>query len=190
MVIEMNKKKVIIIIGILVAIVIILRVLTFKTTTKRLENYLIDNGFVKEDNMYSKKLTDDSLDEYYDYKSEEIDSFSETLYFDTNSFQLIKMSFDYSDNVELYFNPTYNYTNDNLTYNYEINMNSTSVMIEGSYNSSENIVTCDIVSSKNINLNFDKENICGKVEFDVREFYDDAGNVIKDKKLLDEMKKK
>ena len=154
MVIEMNKKKVIIIIGILVAIVIILRVLTFKTTTKRLENYLIDNGFVKEDNMYSKKLTDDSLDEYYDYKSEGIDSFSETLYFDSNSF------------------------------------NSTSVMIEGSYNSSDNIVTCDIVSSKNINLNFDKENICGKVEFDVREFYDDAGNVIKDKKLLDEMKKK
>ena len=90
-------------------IVIIFRVLTIETTTKRLENYLIDNGFVKEDNVYLKKLTDDSLDEYYDYKSEGIDSFSETLYFDTNSFQLIKMSFDYSDNVELYFNPTYSF---------------------------------------------------------------------------------
>lgn len=159
------------------------RLLVVKTPSEELADYLINRNFVKKDGVYVKQISDVSLEEYYEYKDEGIEVDSETLYFDVNSFQLIDMSFDYSSNVELYFNPTYNYTNGNLIYNYEINMDNTNVMIEGSYSSNDDFV-CDIINTRNINLNGNKNDICEKVKFDVVNFYDYALGLIKDKKLL------
>ena len=190
---EMISKKKKLIILIIIIIVIILGVIWFFTRESfddKLRNYLLDNDFVLEDDLYTKQISDISLDEYYEQIDYGNDATYEVLYFDIYNYQLLETNMDYYDGVAMILSSIYDFKDDTLIYTSEVGLNGVNVIFDGSYDGNRKKMTCNVSSSK-INLSSGDENIiCDIIDNNIEDFYDEATNLITDDELIEGMKEK
>ncbi len=188
----MNKKLKIclIIVGIIIAI-IILKVLTTKPLEQRLAKYLTNIDFVQDEGsaLYYKQTSKLSRDEYLAKISAREQAHYEALYFNTASYDLTEDELDYQDDIEISFNPTYNYQNQKITYTYRINVNNTNALIEGTYDQKSEIFTCEPTFAFNIEIDQSINDICDSIKLEVEDFQDTATTLITNYRLLEEMQK-
>ena len=190
---EMISKKKKLIILIIIIIVILLGVMWFltrETFDDKLRNYLLDNDFVLEDDLYTKQISDISLDEYYEQIDYGNDATYEVLYFDIYNYQLLETNMDYYDGVAMILSSIYDFKDDTLIYTSEVGLNGVNVIFDGSYDGNRKKMTCNVSSSK-INLSSGDENIiCDIIDNNIEDFYDEATNLITDDELIEGMKEK
>ena len=131
----MNKKKIIIITStIALLLIIILFINLSKNPQKEIIKYLKSIEFVNKDttNLYTKQISNNTLEQHNNNIKNNIASEYEALYFNTDTYELTKNKTAYKDEITKDFTPTYNYTNNNLNYIYRINYNNTIVIMESS----------------------------------------------------------
>ena len=169
--IKVNKKKIKIII-ILIIIIIIMLLIISKITNKKdsknvVKNYIEKKGFsqVEKSNIYSKIISNTTLDEYFENTENNIATEYQVLYFNLSDYKLSKTYMEYKDNVYRYYTPTYDYKTNTIEYEYEISIEDGYINLTGSYNVKSKKITCNIGNSKNINTNSEnlKEAICNKI---------------------------
>lgn len=189
----MNKK--IKIWGLVLVILFVLSsVLSFINEKKNfhdvLVSYIKNIGFVQEENssLYFKSVSDVSKDEFDSMVTNKTDALYEGLYFNIDSYKLTGDKLEYSDGVMTSFNPTYDYVNDILDYDYRINIEDTSVIIEGVYNEKNNDFTCDATYYKLIDIDNAINDICSKLKFDVERFRYDSMSLITRHDILEKIK--
>ena len=190
---EMVYKKKELIILIIIIIVIVLGVMWFftrETFDDRLRNYLLDNDFVLEDDLYTKQISDINLDEYYEQIDYGNDATYEVLYFDIYNYQLLETDMDYYDGVSMILSSIYDFKDNSLIYTSEVSLDGVTVIFDGSYDGDKKKLVCD-VSSSDVNLSSDDKNtICDGINTNVEDFYKGATNLIDDDELVKGMKEK
>lgn len=188
----MNKKvKIGILILIIVIIILIFNLSTRKTTQEKIINYITNIGFIQDSgsSLYAKKISELSLEEYNNKINQNVEANYEILYFNVDSYQLTKDEMSYSNNIHKSFNPTYDYTNNTLEYQYRINLNNTNVIIEGKYNSETQEFICTPLFSYQIDIDSAIDEICNKVKYDVEKFQYEAVTLITNANLIENIKK-
>lgn len=180
----MKRKIIIFVVLLLIIIGGTIYIFSRNSTTKELENYLINNDFKKEDGLYAKQVSELNLDEYRDQSSYGNDSSYKIMYFDIDNYQLLETNIIYDDELEMIFSPVYDFKTKKLTYINEISINGINVIFKGNYDKIDDNFVCN-VSSTEVDLSIsDKSIICDKIKSDVEDFYVEARNLIKDRKLL------
>ena len=185
-----KKKLIILIIVIIVILLGVMWFLTRETFDDKLRNYRLDNDFVLEDDLYTKQISDISLDEYYEQIDYGNDATYEVLYFDIYNYQLLETNMDYYDGMSMVLSSIYDFKDDTLIYTSEVGLNGVNVIFDGSYDGNRKKMTCNVSSSK-INLSSGDENIiCDIIDNNIEDFYDEATNLITDDELIEGMKEK
>lgn len=191
----MNKKhiKIIINIGIFIILLVAFKLITQKTTTSKVKEYITKKGFnqVEKTNIYSKEISEITIDEYFKNADDNIESKYQTLYFDLNNYQLSKTQMEYRNNIYSYFTPTYNYKNNSFNFEYEITFKDGYINFYGEYDIENKDFICDIKNYKNMNAqsSSNQEIICNKILYDMKSFSIEALELIDNSKLINEMKK-
>ena len=173
----MNNKKIIIVAICLIIILIIVKLTTSSSTENTLKNYLKEQEFTneKESNLYSKQLSNTSIEEYENDIINKKDSKYEVIYFDIKNYQLIKNEMIYEDEIQTIFIPTYDFNKNLLTYTYRFVYNNTNVIFEGEYNLKTNKYTCENIYTYEFNFQTEKdEPICNKIKYDVEDFKEEV----------------
>lgn len=185
-----NKRKVII--GIIVAFLIILTINigTNSTPPPTIESYLKSKSFTVEkgSSLYMKQITEISKEGFNIKKNNKQNAIYEIYIFNVDKKQLTKNKLTYENEIFETFIPTYDYTNQQLTYTHRIVYNNTAIMFEGKYNLKNSKFTCENAYKHNFNIKETKDTICKKIQYDVEDFKKEALNLIKDKKLLKSLK--
>lgn len=191
--IEMNKKTIIISISIvlllLIMILLIPKMLKKEPQTQIIK-YITNLKFTNSDNsyLYSKQVSEDNLDEYTKKVENNINSEYEILYFNINTYQLTKDEMTYDDGINKNFTPTYDYTNNDLTYTYRVNYDDINILIEGKYNIRTKEFICTPTFSYGIDIENSQEAICNKVKFDIETFEYETKTIIENHKIIDYIK--
>lgn len=188
------KKKIIIItlafIAILLTTVLILNLK--KDTKTQITNYLSNIGFDKYGNsfLYIKQTSENNLEDYNKDIEQNIETEYEVLYFNVDTFELTKDKMTYNDGITKNFTPTFNYSNDNLTYTYRIKYNNSNIIMEGTYYIETKYFTCKPAFSHQMDIEKTKKAICNKIELEMKIFEYEINTLIENPKLLNNMKEK
>lgn len=139
-------KKSIIILGIILSIIIVLVVIKSvskpnESDSDYLTNYLKENNYTKNEEEYTKVVTDDDeindVTDISDYDSQIASKKSvemTTLNLDPKTFTFKKENRTYSEDVEKIYNGVIELKEDNIIkFEYMINIYTTQIMVEGSY---------------------------------------------------------
>ena len=196
--IKVNKKKIKIII-ILIIIIIIMLLIIPKITNKKdsknvVKNYIEKKGFsqVEKSNIYSKIISNTTLDEYFENTENNIATEYQVLYFNLSNYKLSKTYMEYKDNVYRYYTPTYDYKTNTIEYEYEISIEDGYINLTGSYNVKSKKITCNIGNSKNINTNSEnlKEAICNKILYNTKDFGIEALELMSNSTVINKLQSK
>ena len=196
--IKVNKKKIKIII-ILIIIIIIMLLIIPKITNKKdsknvVKNYIEKKGFsqVEKSNIYSKIISNTTLDEYFENTENNIATEYQVLYFNLSNYKLSKTYMEYKDNVYRYYTPTYDYKTNTIEYEYEISIEDGYINLTGSYNVKSKKITCNIGNSKNINTNSEnlKETICNKILYNTKDFGIEALELMSNSTVINKLQSK
>lgn len=194
MLLVMNDKlkKILIVVLVIVGFIVLLRLLSYKSPQEKIDKYITGKGFSKESNstLYYKKISKLSREEFNSDRDSGIDSEYEMLYFNIDTYQLLKDKLSYSSEIDSSFNPTYDYTNNKLTYDYRVVMNETNIIIKGDYNMETEEFTCERVFASQVDMKSVQETLCNKIKYDVEEFKYEALTLIDNSRILNVMKKK
>lgn len=183
-------------IGITVLVILVVVVVGAKLVDNKKNNqdilikYIEKIGFEqeKDSSLYFKnnsKITKEEFDKLVD---EGIDATYEGFYFNTSSYKLTSDKLEYADEVYTEFNPTYDYTNNTLDYDYRVTIGDTWIFIEGIYDEDNDSFTCNDTYYNGIDIDSSIEAICDKVKYDVEEFRYDALTLITRYDILEGMK--
>lgn len=188
----MNKKKKITIVIILSSIlVLILAIFMISNSNydKKIERYITKVGFENNSNtyLYSKRTSMTNYEKYQKDIEEGKDTEYEVMYFNTSTYQLIEDKTTYSNNITKNLTSTYDYTNDDLSYIYRINLSNTNIIIEGTYKNDN--FTCEPTFFYQVDIENSLKTICKKVEFEIKSFDDKATTLFDNSKLVEYMKK-
>lgn len=187
----MNKKKkiVIIILSIILVLILAIFIIINSNYDKKIEKYITKLGFENNNNtyLYSKQISIYNYEEYKKNIEEGIDTEYEVMYLNTSTYELTHDKTTYSNNITKNLTSTYDYTNDDLSYTYRINLSNTNVIIEGSYKNDN--FTCEPTFFYQVDIENSMETICEKVEFEIKNFYDEANTLFDNSKMLEYMKK-
>lgn len=186
-----KRSKILVIILIVFIILVLLRFIMREDKTDKVGNYLINKGFVKEEDstLYHKQISDISSEEYQNKVDNKENATYEMLYFNTGNYHFIKDKRSYEDDIEKEFNPTYDYHNETLTYVYRIYIYNTNVIVEGSYNPKTEDFICNSTFASDIDIDRAEGDICASVKYDAQDFYDEVLMLITSSEILNEMKK-
>ena len=196
--IKVNKKKIKIII-ILIIIIIIMLLIISKITNKKdsknvVKNYIEKKGFsqVEKSNIYSKIISNTTLDEYFENTENNIATEYQVLYFNLSDYKLSKTYMEYKDNVYRYYTPTYDYKTNTIEYEYEISIEDGYINLTGNYNVKSKKITCNIGNSKNINTNSEnlKETICNKILYNTKDFGIEALELMSNSTVINKLQSK
>lgn len=191
-------KKSIIILSIVIVITIILTMISNmkkdENNEKKLEKYLEKSGYVlneqesvdfktgekQKSRIYSKLLSKNNLDSYLDDYSNEKNSEYSELFYDIDGNSLVKVVMKYDDEVETVFKAEKKLDKDVVTYNYEISMLSSSVMLKGKYEVGDtafdpNNLTCDVSYTVRMDEE-EKDTYCNISKFELLSFLEDINN--------------
>jgi len=181
-----EKKYIFAIIFIILFIILVIVNITYKPSVETdFENYLIKLGYKSEGdtNLYYKLLSNNDLKDYLYDVDKNIESNFEINYFDTDGYFFEKNIRKFEKNIDTSLKETYDYKDSKVTYEYRIVYEDNLVVLEGVYFYSDNSdsFTCDY--SYNDYLDNDNKDICSKIKYDVKDFYYEALELIKDSKL-------
>lgn len=182
-------KKIIIIFWGVFLLLVVFNFIINKNPEDKVFEYLLNKGFSLDmGTLYIKQNSENSMEDYELDKSQGIDSNYELLYFNKDTYILTMDRTEYSEGIVKSFNPSYNYTNNYLTYNYRITINNTNVLIEGEYDKNNDTFSCNPVFSYDIEINSSIDDVCFKLEYDLKEFYYEAITLVDNAKILNLMK--
>jgi len=148
-------KKVLIItvvcLVIFVLAVILLNSLSGESNTKKIKDYITDQGYSTTDDslFYQKIVSNNTLDDYYNDVDNKKDSTYDEYYFNKDSYSFIELKMIYKNEISQVFNVTSDFTNNKVSYNYEISKNNSSIILDGDYVSGRE-TSCNINSIKNL----------------------------------------
>ena len=189
-----QNKKVLIGLAIFFIFIILINIFSGTNTKENLQSYLKKQGYLSESesNIYYKKISSASLEEYTKQKAKKTTTNYEMNYFDTTTYEFKKNKREYEDNMETNLNMTYNFKEDKINYNYRLVLdNNGSMVFSGTfkYQKKDFKFTCINDYSYNFNATDDDELVCDNIEVDVLNFYTEALNSVKNSKLLKEILK-
>ena len=182
----MNKKKILIVFIIIIIVIISVLIINNKNNNNKLiENYLIKNGFVKDEasTLYEKQISDINLKEFQDNTDNNIESTYEVLYFNTYDNKLTKNLMDYINNLLREYTAEYNYVDKSVEYNYRLRYEEMNLLLEGTYKKETDDFTCDIIYAYNIESTDTKSTICDKLKNNATQFYYEAETLFKSSKI-------
>jgi len=168
----------------LIGLILVFTIVLGKTDESYRNDYLKELDYVLDDNIYYKNVTNNTMDDFYNKKS---DSFLEYKYeVDSNTFYETKL--DYINNVTSSLIFRY-ILNDNLIRaTYELSTTNSNVIIEGNYNEQNNSISCNIESSNNYNsTNIDS--YCNIISNNIEDFKKERDNFINDSKFTSILQK-
>lgn len=185
------KKAIIVLIVLIVMVVGFKLIGNKKNTPEVLVKYIEKIGFEqeKDSSLYFKNNSNMTKDEFDMLVAEEKDASYEGFYFNVGSYKLTSDKLEYSDDVYTEFNPTYDYTNNTLDYDYRISIDDARVIIEGIYDKDNDDFTCEPTYYIGIDIDDAIEAICDKVKYDVDDFRYDALTLITRYDILEGMQK-
>ena len=168
----------------LVSLIIVFTIVLGKTDDSYRNDHLNELDYVLDDNVYYKNVTNNTMDDFYNKKS---DSFLEYKYeVDSNTFYETKL--DYINNVTSSLVFGY-FLNDNLIRaTYELSSSNSNVIIEGIYSELNNSISCNIESSNNYNSS-NIENYCNFISNNIGDFIEERDNFINDSKFTSILQK-
>ena len=168
----------------LIGLILVFTIVLGKTDESYRNDHLNELDYVLDDNIYYKNVTNNTMDDFYNKKS---DSFLEYKYeVDSNTFYETKL--DYINNVTSSLIFRY-ILNDNLIRaTYELSTTNSNVIIEGNYNEQNNSISCNIESSNNYNsTNIDS--YCNIISNNIEDFKKERDNFINDSKFTSILQK-
>ena len=168
----------------LVSLIIVFTIVLGKTDDSYRNDHLNELDYVLDDNVYYKNVTNNTMDDFYNKKS---DSFLEYKYeVDSNTFYETKL--DYINNVTSSLVFRY-FLNDNLIRaTYELSSSNSNVIIEGIYSELNNSISCNIESSNNYNSS-NIDNYCNFISNNIGDFIEERDNFINDSKFTSILQK-
>lgn len=184
---KLNKKKIIFIIGGGVLFLFLLLLVTYRTPTQKVTKLLVKNGYTHENDsaLYSKQISNLNYNQYEEQVKEGNSSLYEENYFDTKQYEFIKVKMEYSDGIQTNFTPQYDYKNSILSYTYRVTiMDKSSVIFEGSYNSDFDSLVCENSYTYHFDIEGNENVFCDKIKIEVKKFYEEMINLIKDANLV------
>lgn len=187
----MKKNIIITIISVLILLVIVLIIKLINTPERQLERLLKSQDFTNYNNsyLYTKQISTNNIKTHNQNVQNNIESEYTVLYFNIKNYQLTKDTIYYSDGILKNLTPTYDYTNNTLTYNYRIYYNNINIIFKGIYDINTKKFTCEPTYSYQINTENSKETICNKVKAEIENFSYETRTFIEDYSLLQYMNK-
>ena len=186
---KQNKKKILIVVGSLLFLVLIFAV-TYRTPSQKVVKILKKAGYTNQGNsaIYSKLISNLNYDQY----SEEVEEGNSSLYeensFDTREYEFMKVKMEYADKIQTNFTPKFDYKTRTLTYTYRVVVdNKSSVIFDGSYNSDTDSLICENAYTYNFDIEGNETTFCDKIKVEVKKFYLEMISVIEDASLVYKM---
>lgn len=177
-------KKIIALIVVILGIVLIINITM--TPDKKIIKYIKAADYINyaDTSIYSKQISENNIDQFNKDIKLNKESIYEINYFNTETLQLTKDKIIYKDGITKNITSTFDYTNNNLTYNYRIYYNNMNILIEGTYDINTKKFTCEPTYSYQIDIDKSIEDICNKIEFEIENFSYEAKILIKDPTLI------
>lgn len=168
----------------LVSLILVFTIVLGKTDESYRNDHLKELDYVLNDNIYYKNVTNNTMDDFYNKKS---DSFLEYKYeVDSNTFYETKL--DYIDNVTSSLIFRYILNDNIIRATYELSTTNSNVIIEGNYNEQNNSISCNIESSNNYNsTNIDS--YCNIISNNIEDFKKERDYFINDSKFTSILQK-
>ena len=182
----MNKKIILIVSLILLAIFIVLIViLSRQSIEKKLINYIEKRDYVQDiGTLYIKNNTNNSINNCTNNSNN--DCYGQAYYFNVNSYELIENKNTLLNDTYFELIATYDYKNDSLTYTHRITYENGVLIFNGKYDNND--YSCNLEYSYGIDVT-EEDLFCKDVENDIKDFYYEAKLLISDTNLLEQMKK-
>ena len=189
---KQNKKKILIVVGSLLFLVLIFAV-TYRTPSQKVVKILKKAGYTNQGNsaIYSKLISNLNYDQYSKKVEEGNSSLYEENSFDTREYEFMKVKMEYADKIRTNFTPKFDYKTRMLTYTYRVVVdNKSSVIFEGNYNSDTDSFSCENAYVYEFELEGNEDIFCNKIEQNVKDFYLEMTSMIKNADLVYEMMEK
>lgn len=198
-------KKSIIIASVIVGLVIILALVTgTKTKTnnkKELIKYLEKNGYVLDEEtdidpdtketstskIYHKQTSEKDLNTYLSDIESNTNSKYEEFFFNIDNYSFIKVLMKYEDGVTTMFKAEKYLDKDIVSYNYEISILSSSMMLNGTYTEKDNTfdsknITCDVAYTVRLD-DEEKDTYCNISKYELLTFLEDINSFLDSPKI-------
>ena len=179
-----------IIIGIVIIIAIVVGYLIYTFISPSTVKFLNKNGYIKdkvEVGNYSKVLTNNTFDEYYDKTDAGfLDEYKEyTISPESNNF-IFKYLFTKETDINNTLTIIYNFENKKTTYEYLIMNNTDYSMLALSGNYQDNSLTCNVQDNKRISKSL-LNNYCGTVKEELIKFIDERNTLTSNDKFMNDV---
>ena len=168
----MKDKKLIILISIFIIIITIIFIGNIQNEKQKLDILLKNQGFSSKtnSNYYKMQLSKNNLKKYnQDVENNKKSNFSE-IYYDGESFQILKTKMDFQEEVTSVYNATYSYENKEINYTARFTFSTANVIVRGTYQEKNKNFDCEVDFSYDVIKENIKESLCKKSQFETNEF--------------------
>ena len=166
-----NKKKILIILGILIFLGG-LKLLMYQSTSDKVATYIQNKGFTKYSSddsfLYIKQISSLNLDQYLEKVEKGEESKYEAFYFNMNNYQVTKDKMSYEDEIDSEFSATYDYKIKKLSYRYKVVIGNANAIFDGEYDREKEQFTCDNIYSYHFDIEGKEDVFCDKILYDVK----------------------
>lgn len=198
------KKSIIVlsvVLGLIIVLLLIKGLRNVESDEKRLIKYLENSGYVlneqegtdfktgekQKSRVYSKLTSSKSLDEYLDDYSNNKNSEYSELFYDIDGNTFIKVVMRYEDEVSLVFKAEKKLDKNLTSYNYEISVLDSSIMLQGTYKDGDtafdaNNLTCDVSYTVSMDEE-EKDTYCNISKLELLSFLEDINNFTDNKDI-------
>lgn len=176
--------------------IIILIIILLIYNNKKVEDTFIDElsklGYHNTDggNYYYKNIGGITLNDFNAYVSDKVNSKYEMNYFDVDEVLFKKNKRVYYDGMLSNLNMFYDYKEKVVTYNYRVeDVGEATLIYSGNYEfkNKDFVFTCEKEYIYKYDLESSNELVCDNIKYDVRDFYDEAVNIISNYSLLNRL---
>lgn len=174
-------KKVLIITAVslivFVLVVVLLNSMSGESNAKKIKDYVKEQGYSDSNDslFYQKIVSNNTLDDYYKDVDNHTDSVYQEYYFSKDSYSFIELKMVFKNEVNQVFNVTSDFTNNKISYNFEISRDNASIILDGDYVAGN--VSCNINSVKNLSTN-KVNDYCTIAKNYMNEFIDEQNNLL------------
>ena len=184
----------IIVISLIVVLYLINSTRQKESDEKLLTNYLEESGYIldkqnfinpltgEEQNsgVYHKLISDKDLDEYLEDVKNNTNSRYEELFFNADSYQLVKVVMNYEDEVSTVFKAEKQLHKKIVSYNYELSILSSSIVLNGTYKTTDvafdnKNLSCSVLYTVRMDEE-EKDTYCNISKYELLSFLEDINN--------------
>ena len=160
-----NKKNLIIIIVVIALVLFGLKFLLAKPTSKKIEDYILSEGYkLNTDGFYQKQISSYGKEDYESMVNLDKKTEYQVYKLDIDNFELSEEYYEYENKITYYLLANYNYKTDILDYTYRITSDSLNVIFMGEYDIKKEEFSCNKQLSYGVSLDKTEEIMCDKVK--------------------------